>query len=278
MAVPSAVGAVRWNLTFPQAPGPHAYFNQWAADPRCILSVALRSQLDLDQYAEGLPTAPCWVYDDLMDAAKGTVVAANPQDGDIRPQLRINHPTTTGQLTFVWDLRIDSAWANEPGKVPPKAFQLPKPGNALYIETRLDNRASGSTVDWRVYGTLGPGASRNKDPNGISSDTVQPLLSHYQVAYDRWTRFVQHIDIGALDADGIFFNLCSLWVMDEMRDAIQLYDRVAISLQTSLPGFWFEYDASQPRSAGALPKSIWNRNFLMFHGMTDPSVLFIRPS
>jgi hypothetical protein len=298
------------NVRIPSADArAHAYFDKWAADPRIVIARSMRNDADLLSMAQGWSSrvttaAPGWVYDAATDAAKGTVFQTYPDDADLLPQLVMFNPASAGTVTFVWDVLIPAEWTNEPQEfvapldgpispgrlrtgsgVPGKAFQTTqmteRSGLGLHIETRLwsikNQLPSIAWVDWRNYTPLGPGASNYASPRPYNdSDTVQPRLTPYIVMADTWTRFIEHVQLGAATSNGVLYDLWSLWVADERRDTVQIYDRIPVEHRT-IKGFAFEYDSSQQRAPGSPPKSVYNRDFLMLNGMVDPTMLFERP-
>ena len=273
--------------------GAHAFFDTWAADPRTISAHSLRSQDDINSVVRGsrLPAAPAWTYDAAMDAARGTVTQAYPSDAAIRPHLAFyNMANGIGTMTWVWDAYIPASWSDDPvpfvapdtrkrrpgAKLPEKAFQVRHADDQIHLETRLHSLKNQlpniAAVDWRKYGAGGPGTFLARNPYGNFSDTVQPLLARYLVQADTWTRFILH---RSQEADG--YDYWSLWVVDEHRPAVQLYDRIAMVAEPKLHYFEFEFDSSQMRSPDLPPEWLFGRNQLTIAGLTNVAPLLVAP-
>jgi hypothetical protein len=67
----------------------------------------------------------------------------------------------------------------------------------------------------------------------------------------------------------------SLWVADETRNAVQLYNRVEMRSAGQLTTFWLEYNSSQSRIGGPLVAYV--RNIVGLRNVANPTTLFLRP-
>jgi len=113
-------------------------------------------------------------------------------------------------------------------------------------------------TDIRIYGT-----------SPVDNDPLAPQASTFFIEPETWTRYWALVDI---DSQNV-----SLWMADETRAAVLVYDAVPITLTGGFQfeQFWFEYNSSQSRTGPALTG--WFTSLVVMHDVSDVSSLLSQP-
>jgi hypothetical protein len=262
----------------------HTYFNALTARSDHWRSYSLRDQDQLVQYGHNPSgTKPdinyVWPYDPdprRQDAAKliipsdGSGVKSDDNRNSIY-QVRVPMgPMELGHTYLVtWDAYYGNEWRHDISGIPAhKAFQFDGPDrmNGLpkiwweihhqYNSTNQYPVASNEVARLAVRHYASPynsstGVGVPVGPNvssGSTSSTPITPYNQWNVKPERWVRHWQLIEYG-MDPQGWRNNppgtLMSLWVADEDRGAVQIYNRMQVTLYP--PGvqkFWIEFNTS----------------------------------
>lgn len=273
---------------------PHAYFRTLVARRDHIVSYSLRDPAQLDHPKNGgfahSNTRELFVtyepakdtYPKRQDAAKVLIPAGA---NNLRNQVRLPFDHKDGGFLIVWDawwggeFRFESA-----GIKNYKAFQLESGGRIwTEIRSRLQRaqRLPGAValVDVRPYG---PSAQRKGSRVGglnYGGGSLGGQLANFSIAPDTWTRYwVQLVP----RQDGEWWDL-SLWVADETREAVQLFEKEAVRPNRpkgkGWDRFWLEYNTS---TSAVKPKRgdlvSYVRNVVVLRFVGDPAGLLERPA
>jgi hypothetical protein len=218
--------------------------------------------------------------------------------------LRLPIQTENGhRYAFIWDVYYTDSYLNT-GLTNHKAFQLSSKSESeqwLEIQTRFDGGSSsaGRHPDWnpaqhvagveiRGYNYVGGPATYAEStgdqfgPNVTGKEPITPKVGAFNIAPNRWTRFVVTVDQQAND-----YDVMSFWVMDEVQAPVQIYKDLLVSVRGSTLGeriltFWVEFNTSTgPLQAGRLTNLrdlvAYMRNFAALRGVTDVAPLLQRP-
>lgn len=117
-------------------------------------------------------------------------------------------------------------------------------------------------VDIRIYGT-GDGYS-------LVSGALAPQTGEFYVLPNVWTRHWVFLDF---DNDEM-----SYWVGDETRANVTILDHVPMDWSLAFPGaefteFWFEFNTSSHKDAGAPEIPFWARNLVFLKDVSNASSL-----
>jgi len=234
------------------------YFDYLQNHPRTMVATAYKNsaEVEADIKAEnpdnrGNPP----IYDSAQNAARWSMKLGVGSPDQLRPTFPL---VSSGNLLVVWEARWDAAFAGQLGNLRQhKAFQLSRdPGSGdirrIEIRTRF-NQASGNDVamiDARGYVW---------NPSGAP---LPGQINTFAIASETWTRFWALVDFDRKEF--------SLWVSDENRSAVQLFDGLSYSnMNGGLDNFWFEFNTSQ--TAPGMPNTayIWGRHFAALRDIND---------
>lgn len=255
----------------------HAYFNKLKARPEKVADYSLRDQAQIDKYRQG-KIASSVTYDPARDTDPRKQDAAKvfiPADRvSLRPQVRVPIPETTdGTLLVTWDAWFGKEFAVANTQIPTfKNFQFSS--GRIWTEVRaLFGRAEPpfvAKVDVRQYG-----GAEKKGPvvDGVkySSDTLAPLVASFSIMPETWTRYWVLIKPA-----GEWYEF-SLWLGDENRDAVQIYNAARIKPNEKYwDQFWLEYNTSA-HPAHCPARTGYFRNIVMLKDVPDVKSLLERP-
>jgi hypothetical protein len=281
--------------------GSHAYFEALIGRPDCVRAYSLRDQAQLDSIQTGAnplrkqagansgkkrrtagptngqtdppvqqqSTIPLVrkqpiTYDATMDAARVTINAPVTSDSQ---QKFIPVQVSGGSLLLTWDFRFDQNFAWHKGYVKVhKAWRL-DPGPWLAFKTDYQRAAQvrGLAEFFMSLPTprfLAPGTTRE------SREILHPRLTEFYIEADTWTRawlFVEDLDRPVC--------YVSVWIGDERRDPVQLYNRLAmVPPPGGVDRFRIEFDTSGDRAQNPNEMHSWNRNVVVLHNVPAAAV------
>lgn len=256
----------------------HAYFNRLIGSAEVFCGYSLRSQAELDRHTRR-GVSPDVVYDSAMDAARVTIPPGDGRDVGIRRQVRLPIGLSSGTAVVTWDVRWSDSYVNavesvDDNKFNHKQFQLGVPSGEdefeadRWLEPKARySKASGgdvARVDARAYGELEP-------PYTMSDGRIEPIEQNWYAKPETWTRYWVLVDL-----DDPTYTRMSMWVADEDRDAVQLYNAVGMKKIASLHNFWIEYASSQKRTGG--PELVSHvRNLVVLKDVSEPQGLLEKP-
>lgn len=226
----------------PQA-GPHDYFSELLAFPQCREWWSLRNSQDaIDAMTHGTVPAnadnPCFTSQadmaviTLFENISG-VAAVGIGSCQLRPSFV---PISTGRSIFVWDMRYSPDWSAVRGEVGThKMFQLAYGDDKRHIEVRCRYSGTGPTDD---VGTVEVTSYDSGIAQG-SGDQLLPIPPTFSIKPGVWTRYIAVVDYTA--------KTFSLFVLDETRDAVTIYDGISAPLLKPVNAFWAEINASKDR-------------------------------
>ena len=257
-----------------QARGTHPYFEALAARSDCRTAYGMRSQAELDM----LPTSGVSdarkpiVYDGAMDAAKISIYAPTSADSQ---QKTVPLQISAGTMLLTWDFRFDEhfRWLDDTYLGRHKTWRL-DPGPWVAIKTDYRQGAQAGKLA-EMYVTVpgkkfvGPGSERD-------GETLLPRLSEFYFEANTWVRVWMYVE-----GLGQPLAYLSVWVADETRGPIQLYDRnPLIPPDNGLNNLRIEYDTSAMGALNPIEMHSWNRNVVSLHNIARGSVppLLQRPT
>jgi hypothetical protein len=256
---------------------PHAYFEELSALPQAIHAYGLRDQAQLDAYTHGKGASTDVTYRPERDTYGRKQDAAKivfPEGrNSIKPQVRFPMNIRSGTALFTWDAWWGSEFQNgKDGLLRHKTFMISSPldnsSRWLMVMTRYRDAAPPAIaradieMSAREYG---PGTYEGRE------ETMMPLLNNFQIAPETWTRFWVQVELRYPDFDRI-----SMWMADETRDPVQIYDGLLVKSAGWINGFWLEYNSSQSRrTSGELVT--YFRNLVVLHNFTNPTRILRKP-
>ncbi len=276
----------------------HAYFDMLTARADCMTSFHFRSQANIDllkSHAEGDTKIPV-AYNATHDGAKYEIDPSGslPHSGATgTPQKRVPlgiQGVTSMLLT--WDLKIAESMRWKPLT---EQRMLPDRDGVLQLETvryldqhkshRLDDRGASPWIGLkqnyvgaakRGQGVaefffsaqtqyMGPGTTRG------SSEKITPVLGEFYVNPDKWTRVWVFVEGNIGTADNAV--KLSVWIADENREPMQLYNRVnMITPPEGIGLFRYEFDSSLKDALNG-PGQQYQRNFVVLKGLSQAEVV-----
>jgi hypothetical protein len=274
----------------------HEYFDALASRPDVLAAYSLRDAAEIEKHRRGRARAvePGVTYDPAgdpdprrQDAAKVVIRAGK---GNLATQVWLPTNHAPRQNLFVtWDSWIGAEYAFESSGISNyKAWNLCSPGSSIWTEIRARLQLANNTpgvvafTDIRQYnpGQQGPNVERGKRVGGRSygGNSVGPLSNEFGVAPETWTRYWLY-----LEHHDDWYRLY-LWVSDETRDAVQVYDGLQVAprgngrpARISMDGTWdifrLEYNTSSnvvPEGRGELVA--YARNVVMLKGLSRDGV------
>jgi hypothetical protein len=171
--------------------------------------------------------------------------------------------------------RQDQAAPSTPGAAPSAEKQAPPtprakaPAVTARPPVNNSDRVDLGVVDARGYGAGGTVLG----PNVLRGAPLAPQAGSFTVKVETWTRYWVLIEQRANDWD-----LMSLWVADEDRDAVQLIDRLQFNVKKSVESFWLEYNTSSHPQEGLGQRIAYARNVVMLRNVKDVPSVFQRPA
>jgi hypothetical protein len=213
------------------------------------------------------------VYDPIEDAAKITIYP--PETTDIQGKY-MPVKIATGTMLLTFDFKFDDGWKwlGEGYMQRHKTWRF-MPGPWLAIRT--DYRHAAHIGEFgEVYFTmpaaryLAPGTTRGAP--GWFGEMLQPALGSFYYQPNTWVRVWVFVD-------GLDKEICqlSIWVADEKRDPVQLYNNIALYSPLEEGGlslFQIEYDTSAD-SVLYPTKTVysWNRNVVVLHNVSKATAI-----
>jgi hypothetical protein len=249
------------------------YFESLRSRPDCFVAYSMRSQTVIDSMETGAVSErrkPV-VYDAGMDAARFSFFAPVSTDSQ---QKSVSIPISSGSLLITWDFRFDRffAWSDGYLKIH-KAWRLdPGPWMAFKTDYQRAAHVEGLAEFFMSLPSprfLGPGTTREQ------REVLYPRLAEFFIQPDTWTRawiFVQDIDRPVC--------YISVWIADQERDPIQLYDRLAmLPPEGGFGKFRLEYDTSGEMAENPDEMHSWDRNVVVLRNVppSDIAGLLRRP-
>lgn len=256
---------------------PHAYFKALVARPDHWVSYSLRDQAQLTKYRHSDKTAMYVTYDPAndsypmrQDAAK-IVIPAGSLPNQVHLPLNLQGG---GTALMTWDAWWGPEFLTKTGGLNNhKTFQISSPWSRseLFFEIRslYGNSGSGdiAEVDVRSYAGIGPNAWKG----GL--DRLEPRKAAFMIKPATWTRYYVFYE-AVPNAHDRF----SIWIADENRNPVQIYDRVQVdAVNEQLTKLRIEFNTSQQRDPALGPLVAYVRNMVVLKGLTDPTALFQRP-
>jgi hypothetical protein len=131
----------------------------------------------------------------------------------------------------------------------------------------------GGPADWLL-------SNGNQSGPGVSYDsTLTPQVGTFVIYPRTWTRYWVQIEQRAND-----YDLMSMWVADETRDPVKLFDRLPLSVRptgtrpNTIDYFWLEYNTSDNAlKPGRGSMVAYMRNFVALQDAASPTALLVRP-
>ena len=270
------------NVPVVAAGDPHAYFNALIERSSLWKAYSLRDSGQVLQYRAGEGREAGVTYDPArdyygarQDAAKVVVPAGK---NSLPNQLRLPLGTEDGHsYLLTWEAWFgpELSYANT-GIINYKTFQVASDGLWFEVHSRF-SRARGTDlaeVDGRGYVRDGSHTGRDAFGPNVTDTNPLPSVGSFATVPATWTRYWVQVEQRADDWD-----LVSLWVADETRDAVQLID--GVQLQTfghPIDKFWFEFNTSTGNvrpDRGPLVSYV--RNFVALRDAGTPVPLLQRP-
>jgi len=251
----------------------YPYFDWLAAQSQTTLAISYRTDAEI-QADTGRNQRPNALisYDAGRDAARAHFPPGlgSYSTTQIRPGFYGNFfHVDSGNVLFTWDVQYSQTFDTFPaeGIRTHKAYQLSYNGGGdsrrIEIRTRFSDAGAGeiAKIDVRRYVWGGEGDSA---PMGRGGCGGQCQLNEFTVMPETWTRFWAFVDFESAQF--------SLWVADENRAPVQLFDNYPLVITSPLNAFWFEWNSSQSRTGGA-DAYIWFRNFVVMRDLSDPDAV-----
>ena len=275
------------------AAAPHEYFNMLTARADCLTSFHFRSQANIDltrSRADNDSKIPI-KYDPEADAALFAIDPSGslPHSGaTTTPQKRlpIGIQGVTSML-LTWDFKIDESMRWRPGSEP--RLVKDRMVDVTYLgqhkSHRLDTRDAepwvgvkhnfakatnkGRGVAEVFFNAraqwMGPGTERG------DSEMITPVLSDFYAEPGIWTRAWIFVE-GNIGVGDNAVRL-SVWLADENRGPVRLYNRVNMIAPASGMGlFRFEFDSSQKQALNG-PGRQYQRNWVVLKGLSEAQVV-----
>lgn len=267
------------------------YYETLAARPDVFLAAPLRSQANIDSYPEAASSSTTRlpiVYDAVEDAA---VLTINPPvASDVKGRfLPFANPSPSVFLTWEFAMEEHFRYLGEGYIRRHKSWRF-NPG-PIWLALRTDyqhaQQAGNRFVELIVTGPssqyLGPGTWRGGQPPPDGSprppgsiphwygEGLNPRYGEFFLQPLVWTRVFIFIE----DLDQPTVRI-SVWVADETREAVQLYNRMnylRLSTDNPLRNFQVEFDTSGDQAPLGPLTHAWTRNYVALRGVALPEVL-----
>jgi hypothetical protein len=261
--------------------GSHAYFDALINRADCLTSFHFRTQANVDlvpSRAESDAKIPI-VYDSTHDAAKFEIDPSGslPHSGSTgTPQKRLPIPVNGSSMLLTWDLKIAESmrYKSTDYLSQHKSHRIDDPTAAPWLGMKQNyakgtNQGKGiaeffftSSTKWH-----GPGTSAG------NSETIQPTAGEFFIQPNTWTRVWVFLDGNIGNPAGTPVQM-SVWLADENRGPVQLYNKVSMITPPAdgLGIFRYEFDSSTKEASNG-PGQQWQRNFVVLRGVTHAQVL-----
>lgn len=220
-------------------------------------------------------------------------------------QVRVPLGTTNGNTyLFTWDSYHTDSF-KDTGVNSWKSFQFSSNSLWLEVQTRSDGGGAGgascfvrsqhiASIEMRAYPSSGVGGAANwmlTDGNQMGPGTlgVSPILprrAEFCQVPGRWVRSWVLIEQRAND-----YDYMSFWLADEDRNAVQIYDRIPLSVEPDskpiadrISEFWIELNSSWDKLSDSRARDgrdlvVYVRNFVaLINPPDDLSFLLVRPA
>ncbi len=268
----------------------HAYFDMLVNRPDCMTSFHYRTQANVDlvgSRAEGDKKIPI-VYDAAHDAAKFEIdpsgsLPSSGSTGTPQKRLPIEAPGATS-LLITWDLKIDESMRYQGSGYlgQHKSHRLDNPSASAWLAmkqnySRATNQAKGVAMFFFTITTkfLGEGSMQggSETLSRIGPDGKAIMPPEFYIQPDTWTRVWVLLE-GEVSTRSAPVQL-SVWLADEQRNPVQLYDRINVISPDHERGvgiFRYEFDSSTSTSLNG-PGQQYQRNFVVLRGVTKAEVV-----
>ncbi|WP_396625812.1 hypothetical protein [Luteitalea sp.] len=268
--------------------GPHSYYENLIKRPEHLVSYSLRDPKELTPgsgWVKGRSASPDVAYAPQQDAHPRSQDAARlvipSTRNSLSPQVRLPLPRSTSGFLLTWDAWWDEDFAfDRSGIAAYKAFQL-ESGGRIWTEVRsLFRRAAGrpgevALVDVRAYGPSERRGGRLGELR-FGKDTLGGMKTLFGIAPNTWTRY--WVLLRPRPSGDGWWEF-SLWLADERRRAVCLYEREAIRPRDDgWQRFWLEYNTSKAATKpgrGALISYV--RNVVVLKPLDDMTPVLERP-
>ncbi|MBA3884184.1 MAG: hypothetical protein H0X67_00445 [Acidobacteria bacterium] len=261
-----------------EANGSHTYFNLLAARSDCHRAWHLRTQSQIDGLTTQSRSMPKVVYDPALDAARWPFLAGI-SDGQTKIfPLGINGTS----MLLTWDLRWDKGWEytedgvalhgdrNKGSLGQIKSWKIMAADDSYawtVIKTNFDRGAATGQGLGEVPFTSNTGKWLAPPAFRGGSEAYLPRLTDFYLRANTWTRmwiYVEGVIGGGIGGQTVHL---SVWMADETRDPIRLYDRLPMYTTTGgLAELYMHYDSSQEGNTNPA-RSAWNRNVVVLRGI-----------
>jgi hypothetical protein len=229
--------------------GPHAYFDSLRARSDCNAAYSLRCSSQIEEYrrSKDKPVGVTYTYPEdpdprAQDAAK-IVVFAEKESLSTQLWLPMQHELRQ-HLLVTWDLWLGKELAFEHNNIGSyKAWNLCSPGSSIWTELRhrmqlaqgIDDNLAFTDIRQYSLGLQGPntiamGGVAMPSGKNYGNNAIGPIANEFGIAPETWTRVWVY-----LQEDGDWYRM-SLWLADEAREAVQVYDGLQIRPRTSADG------------------------------------------
>lgn len=273
---------------------PHAYFNALVERADHVVSYSLRDPAQVafardGGYTLGSTEPRAVTYDPAndpdprrQDAAKVLIGAGTTVN--LRHQVRLPLRSQGVGFLVTWDVWMGQEFEQVATY---KHFQLDGYDDRIWTEIR-SRFSLGRTyfpgslalTDIRVY--EGSGTPRHSEiwENGqkvnYGTDSLGSQLANFPTYPETWTRYWVQISPRADDAEWWDF---SMWMADETRDAVQLFDKVSVKPrdQTGWHKLWLEYNSSKARAEAGGEMTSYVRNVVVLQPQASPATVLQRP-
>ena len=220
----------------------------------------------------------------VIRGQNGTSATSHPVGTTVRfsttyllNQLRVPVGTEDGHTyIFTWD----TWWGREfdfenTGIGNYKTFQFGAPLYWFQIQTYFRD-APGPDIG-AVGGVALLGANKSQSeafgPNVIDGYPLKPQVGNFIIRPETWTRYWVMVEQNAGGWDPT-----TMWVADENRDAVKIFDRLQLNVPGSIGVFWLEFNTSaNPLTPGRGTLVAYVRNWVALRDARDTSGLLHRP-
>jgi hypothetical protein len=229
----------------------------------------------------------------------GTHAAGQPvfrSHSSLPNQVRVPLGTSDGHTyLFTWDGFFTESFLYSRtgiGNYKTFTFSSVKGEKWLEINTRFDGETLtvpyDATTDIgaagaRTYNKIGGGPDwlatdgNHTGPNVLSTSMLRPQVGELNLKPNTWVRYWVLVDQRANDYDRV-----SMWVADETRDPVRIFDNIQLSVRPnsgfSVDEFWLEFGSSANElEPGRGPMTAYARNFVALRDVSNPTSLMVRP-
>lgn len=252
---------------------PYPYFDGLSLRPDCLVAYHMRSQSQLDAIqtrAKSEKKQPV-TYDPSLDAALFSIFAPVTTDS----QQKVLPVRATGSTVLLtWDFRFDQYFRwNEAGNIAThKTWRFDDSAGGPWLALKTDyQRATNQKAGLAEFYMSVP--SNKYIPPGTvrgGREIPEPRVGEFFIQANTWTRAWWMVeDLGQAIVK------VSLWVADETRGPVQLYNRVGIYAPAAgfdKALFRMEYDTSMDTATNPTEMHTWNRNYVVLSNISQAAV------